>query len=41
MALSSSSQPKIPILNGKDDYDFWAVKMWTLLCSHGIWNYVK
>lgn len=30
----------IPMLNGKEDYNFWAIKMRTLLCSLGIWNFV-
>ena len=28
------------MLIGKDDYDFWAIKMRTMLCSQGIWIFV-
>ena len=28
------------MLTGKDDYNFWAIKMRTLLHSQGIWIFV-
>lgn len=36
----SISQPQIPIFNGKN-YDYWSIKMKTLFCSQGIWNFVE
>ncbi|KAI0520290.1 hypothetical protein KFK09_007762 [Dendrobium nobile] len=39
MAISTSSQPLIPIFNG-EKYEFWSIKMKTLFKSQDLWDLV-
>ena len=39
-ASFSSSQPLIPIFNG-EKYDFWSIKVKTLLISQELWDLVE
>ena len=38
--MNNTSQPKIPIFNGKN-YDVWSVKVRTLFCSQDLWDLVE
>jgi hypothetical protein len=38
--MSSSNQPNIPQFSG-ENYDFWKIKMKTLIKSQGLWNLIE
>ncbi|CAL8990722.1 unnamed protein product [Prunus brigantina] len=40
MAGSSSSELRTPIFNG-ENYEFWSIRMKTILKSHGLWDLVE
>ncbi|CAL9003906.1 unnamed protein product [Prunus brigantina] len=40
MAGSSSSELRTPVFNG-ENYEFWSIRMKTILKSHGLWDLVE
>ncbi|KAL6286104.1 hypothetical protein ACE6H2_010494 [Prunus campanulata] len=40
MAGSSTSEVRTPIFNG-ENYEFWSIRMKTILKSHGLWDLVE